>query len=186
VSGLVFCQLTTTPYTLFASIRNQGTARRKKTSRRDVSNASPPSQLTSTPRSSSSTAVGSLPPFSATALEDMTTVTDLEVETALRDSASVELTYQQAINGNGDDDDDDDSEDDEDEADLDQGNEGNTECIGDAMGWVDSFIFNTRRKGGRQTETSVIKLYKVSTLHGRPWFLHAHRLTSGMVTWRPS
>ncbi|KAH8977851.1 hypothetical protein EDB92DRAFT_1821996 [Lactarius akahatsu] len=32
----------------------------------------------------------------------------------------------------------------------------------DDMAWVDTFILNTRRTGGRQTETSVLKMYKAS------------------------
>ena len=31
----------------------------------------------------------------------------------------------------------------------------------DALLWADKFIFDTRRKGGRQTEQSVLKLWKV-------------------------
>jgi len=79
--------------------------------------------------------------------------TNLEVETALRDSASLELVFQQAVDGDLDDDgngDDNDSNDEEVEEAEDRENEGNT------MGWVDRFILNTRRKGGRQTETSVL------------------------------
>jgi hypothetical protein len=30
-----------------------------------------------------------------------------------------------------------------------------------ALAWADKFIFETRRKGGRQTENSVLKLWKV-------------------------
>jgi hypothetical protein len=49
-----------------------------------------------------------------------------------------------------------------------------------ALAWADKFIFETRRKGGRQTENSVLKLWKVcrklsqeflgslSLLHERP------------------
>jgi hypothetical protein len=91
-------------------------------------------------------------------LEDMTS-TDLEVETALRDSASLELTFQQAIDGGGDDDND--EGDDDEEEDQEEGEDEANEGCG-TMDWVDNFILNTRRKGGRQTETSVLKLYKVS------------------------
>jgi hypothetical protein len=77
---------------------------------------------------------------------------DVEDETVLRDSALVELTYQQAIDGTGDDDD--------------QGDEGNAAQAEDTMEWVDDYIYNTRRKGGQQTEASVLKLYNVSTLSG--------------------
>jgi hypothetical protein len=85
---------------------------------------------------------------------------DLEVETALRDSASLELTLQQAIDGGGTGEEMDQEVDEEDqEEEDDRANEG-----GSAMDWVDNFILNTRRKGGRQTETSVVKLYKVRTM----------------------
>jgi hypothetical protein len=113
--------------------------------------------------------------------------TDTEVLTVLRDSAAVELTYQRAIDGTGDEDhkdnEDNGGEDDGDEGRLDQGNEDDVARVGDAMGWVDAFIFNMRCNGGRQTEASVLKLYKVSTLRGSPWPLRAHRLASGMATW---
>lgn len=33
----------------------------------------------------------------------------------------------------------------------------------DALAWVDEFILTTRRKSGRQTENSVLKLWKVSS-----------------------
>ncbi|KAH9971973.1 hypothetical protein BGW80DRAFT_1253044 [Lactifluus volemus] len=56
-------------------------------------------------------------------------VTDAEAGKVLDDAASVELAYQQAINNEG------------------------------TMGWVDNFIFNTRRPSGQSTEASVIKLY---------------------------
>ena len=74
----------------------------------------------------------------------------------LCDSAPNEIVLQQAVDGdlddNGDDEGDDDNNDGEEE---DYTNEGYT------IGWVDSFILDTRREGGRQTETSVLKLYKV-------------------------
>jgi hypothetical protein len=101
-------------------------------------------------------------------------MTDTEVKTALCNSAAVELTYQRAIDGTGDKD----NEDNEDNG----GKEDDAARIGDVMGWVDAFIFNTRRKGGQQMEASVLKLYKVSMLHGSLWPIHAHRLTSGMAT----
>jgi hypothetical protein len=103
-------------------------------------------------------AVGSqrqVPSSSGNTLEDMVS-TDLEIETVLRDSASLELTFQQAIDGGGDDNDDEEEDKDKEEGE-DEANEG-----GGTMDWVDNFILNTRRKGGRQTETSVLKLYKVS------------------------
>jgi hypothetical protein len=79
-------------------------------------------------------------------------VTDAEAGNVLDDAASVELAYQQAINDEG------------------------------TMGWVDDFIFNTRRPSGQSTEASVIKLYKVSTLCGWLRLVHAHCLSSGMAT----
>jgi hypothetical protein len=119
-------------------------------------------------------AVDSLPPAPpATALEG-TTMTDMEVETALRDSAAMELTYQRAIDGTGDED----NEDNEDNG----SEEDDAARVGDTMGWVNAFIFNTHRKGGQQMEVSVLKLYKVSTLCGSLWPIHAHRLVSGMAT----
>jgi hypothetical protein len=75
------------------------TMRRKQTSRRDICNVPaalpppplPPARHTSAP---SAMAVDSpLPAPPATALEG-TMTTDTEVETVLRDSAAVELTYQ--------------------------------------------------------------------------------------------
>jgi hypothetical protein len=130
--------------TLSMSFRNQ--ACHETTPRLDVADMPPPPQLPSTPLT---TAIGPLPPHPATALEGM--VTDAEVGKVLDDAASVELTYQQAIDDKG------------------------------TMGWVDDFIFNTRRTGGQNTEASVLKLYKVSTLCGWPRFVHAHCLLSGMA-----
>jgi hypothetical protein len=97
-----------------------------------------------------------------------TMMTDMEVKTVLHDSVAVELTYQQVIDGTGDEDN--------------SSEEDNTTCIGDVMGWVDAFIFNMHCKGGWQMEALVLKLYKVSTLHGSPWPICAHHLTSGMAT----
>ncbi|KAH9008640.1 hypothetical protein EDB85DRAFT_1835586, partial [Lactarius pseudohatsudake] len=44
--------------------------------------------------------------------------------------------------------------------DGDAGNTGDLAAADDNMAWVDTFILNTRREGGRQTETSVLKTYK--------------------------
>jgi hypothetical protein len=106
-----------------------------------------------------------VPSSSATTLDNLVAA-DLEAETALRDSQSLEQYYQHAVRGdvdeeegNGEDDDDDDDDDPPDDEHLDS-----TEHTGvnDAMAWVDKFVLTTRRNGGQQTETSVVKLYKVS------------------------
>ncbi|KAH9000115.1 hypothetical protein EDB92DRAFT_1812540 [Lactarius akahatsu] len=88
---------------------------------------------------------------------------------ALQDMASVESSYQKAINREPDSDggEEDGEEEDEDrkggEDPQEDGDAGSTADLAAAennMAWVDTFIFNTRREGGRQTETSVLKTYK--------------------------
>ncbi|KAF8257292.1 hypothetical protein EI94DRAFT_1709286 [Lactarius quietus] len=88
--------------------------------------------------------------------------------------ASLESSYQHAINGepNSGDDEEEEGDDDgmedggaqqeDDQEDDDVGGMGHHPIAGndDSMAWVDSFILNTRRSGGRQTETSVLKTYK--------------------------
>jgi hypothetical protein len=108
-----------------------------------------------------------LPAPPAMALEGMV-MTDTEVKTMLHDSTAVELTYQQAIDGTGDEDN--------------SSKEDNATHIGDMMGWVNTFIFNTCHKGGWQMEALVLKLYKVSTLCGSLWPICTHHLMSGMAT----
>ncbi|KAF8230614.1 hypothetical protein L208DRAFT_1378470 [Tricholoma matsutake] len=97
-----------------------------------------------------------------------TTSEDLEVEMALHNSASLELVFQQAVDGNMDDDgggNDGEHDDDEVEDKIEDEGHGSK---GGTMHWVDRFILNTRHKGGRQTETSVLKLYKLpGALHDR-------------------
>jgi hypothetical protein len=44
----------------------------------------------------------------------------------------------------------------------------------DALAWADKFILETRRKGGRQTENSVLKQWKVSRNHERNSFKPSH------------
>lgn len=74
---------------------------------------------------------------------------------AFHDSASPELMFQQAIDSGVDDDDSKEEEDQEEGED--EANKGSS-----TMDWVDNFILNTHCKGGQQTKTSVLKLYKVS------------------------
>ncbi|KAF8240625.1 hypothetical protein L208DRAFT_1374199 [Tricholoma matsutake] len=80
--------------------------------------------------------------------------TFLEVKMAFHDSASPELMFQQAIDSGVDDDDSKEEEDQEEGED--EANKGSS-----TMDWVDNFILNTHCKGGQQTKTSVLKLYKV-------------------------
>ena len=102
-------------------------------------------------------AVGSQSPVPSSSA---TTLEDLEVETALHDSPSLERVFQPAVDGDAGDDGDSDAGDTHDDDDTEDEMEGH-ESEGGAMRWVDRFILNTHRKGGRQTETSVLKLYKV-------------------------
>jgi hypothetical protein len=60
--------------------------------------------------------------------------TDTEVEKVLDDAASVELTYQQAINDEG------------------------------TIGWVDDFIFNTCHPGGQTQKHSITRLCQMKSL----------------------
>ena len=78
---------------------------------------------------------------------------------ALQDMVSVESSYQNAINGEPDGGSGEEEEDGEEDGGDQQLNEG---AGVNSMDWVDSFILNTRRTGGRLTETSVLKTYKVS------------------------
>jgi hypothetical protein len=123
--------------------RNKRSTRAKNTTRRDVSSAS---------RSTSTTAVGSqipVPSSSATTLEDMST--NLEVETVLRDSASLELVFQQAVDGDVDgenDDDDGDNEEDEEE-DEDEGRANVQMRATPWVGWTSSFSIPAARVAGR-------------------------------------
>jgi cobalamin biosynthesis protein CobT len=95
---------------------------------------------------------------------------------ALQDTASVELSYQKAINGEpdnghgdegekGEDEGQEDREDQQDDEDA-EGTQHDASAAdaddNDDMAWVDTFILNTRRNGGRLTETSILKTYKVS------------------------
>lgn len=95
----------------------------------------------------------------------------------LRDTESVELSYRKAINGEpdsghgdegdlemGEDEGEEDGEDQQDNEDV-GGTGHNATTItanNDNMAWVDTYILNTRRNGGRLTETSVLKTYHVS------------------------
>lgn len=100
-----------------------------------------------------------------------TTSEDLEVKMALHNLASLELVFQQAVDGNMDEDgggNDGEHDDDEVEDEIEDEGHGSK---GGTMHWVDCFILNTRRKSGRQTETSVLKLYKV-----RVAYEHLHSL----------
>ncbi|KAH9037627.1 hypothetical protein EDB85DRAFT_587592 [Lactarius pseudohatsudake] len=81
--------------------------------------------------------------------------------------ASLESSYQKAINGepsgSGEEDgeEDEDGEDGEDpQEDEDVGSVEHRATADDDMAWVDMFILNTRRTGGRQAGTSVLKMYK--------------------------
>jgi hypothetical protein len=168
------------------SIRNQstqGTACHKQTSHHDVCNAPTllhPAQHALMP---SAMTVDSLPPAPPTTALEGTTMTDMEVKTMLHDLAAMKSTYQQAINGTGDknnkDNKDNGSSDDGDERHLNQGNKDDVTHVEDTMRWVN---FNMHYKGGQQMKALVLKLYKVSTLHGLLWPLHAHHLMLGMAT----
>jgi cobalamin biosynthesis protein CobT len=95
---------------------------------------------------------------------------------ALQDMASVELSYQKAINGEQDDGHGNEGEKGEDEGQEDGEDQQDDENVegtqhdasaanadaDDGMAWVDTFILDTRRSGGRLTEISVLKTYKVS------------------------
>lgn len=90
---------------------------------------------------------------------------------ALRDTASVELSYQRAIDGeqdggseeeDGEDEGGEDGEDQQDGEDAFGMGHHADDNDNDDMAWVDTCILNARRKGGRQTEMSVLKTYKVS------------------------
>ena len=107
-------------------------------------------------------AVGSQSPVPSSSA---TTLEDLEVETVLHDSASLELVFQQAVDGDVDSEGDGgDGDEHDDEVENKMENEG-LESEGGTMHWVDCFILNTCRKGGRQTETSILKLYKVRVVY---------------------
>ncbi|KAF8267002.1 hypothetical protein EI94DRAFT_1731730 [Lactarius quietus] len=79
---------------------------------------------------------------------------------ALQDMASLESSYQHAIDGepNGGRG----AQPEDDQEDDDVGGMGHHAIADndDGMAWVDSFILNTRHSGGRQTEMSVLKTYK--------------------------
>ncbi len=87
---------------------------------------------------------------------------DEDLAGALQDTASVESSYQKAIDGEPDGaGSEEDGEDGEDRrGDEDAGGTGHH--ADDDMAWVDTFILNARRKGGQQTEMSVRKTYDVS------------------------
>jgi hypothetical protein len=95
----------------------------------------------------------------------------------LQDTESVEMSYRKAINGepDGGHSDEGDSEKGEYEGEEDGEDQQDNEDVGgtghnaatitannDNMAWVDTYILNTRRNGGRLTETSVLKTYHVS------------------------
>lgn len=80
------------------------------------------------------------------------------------DSAALNTYFQSGFQGE-------DSSDDEDEelaGDVDNDSEGSQHShivdnakTHDALAWADNFILKTRRRGGRQTENSVLKQWKV-------------------------
>lgn len=95
----------------------------------------------------------------------------LNLEPVLSEANILLTSFEQAARGITDDDefDDDkegDEEPDDDEELVDFGVTAGTinEALGssDEMRWVDEFILSARRKGGRDTEKSVLKLWKVS------------------------
>jgi hypothetical protein len=99
-------------------------------------------------------------------------VAEEDLTSALQDMVSVESSYQNAINGelngSGGNEEEEIGEDVYEEGvgaqqdDEDAGSTGHPAADDDDdMAWVDSFILKTRRSGGRQTETSVLKTYKV-------------------------
>ncbi|KAH8982068.1 hypothetical protein EDB92DRAFT_1804851, partial [Lactarius akahatsu] len=84
-------------------------------------------------------------------------------------AGALESSYQKAINGEPGGSGEEDGEEDEDgdggedrQEDEDVGSMEHRAAADDDMAWVDTFILNTRRTGGRQTETSVLKMYKAS------------------------
>ncbi|KAF8814965.1 hypothetical protein BYT27DRAFT_7081092 [Phlegmacium glaucopus] len=85
----------------------------------------------------------------------------VEVDAAqvLEESATLENCFQRGLRQEIDE-----SEDDEDE--QGEGARGDEEVVDNArtrpsLAWADKFILETRRKGGRQTENSVLKLWKI-------------------------
>jgi hypothetical protein len=93
----------------------------------------------------------------------------------LQDTESVELSYRKVINGEpdsghgdegdlemGEDEGEEDGEDQQDSEDVGGTGLNATTADNDNMAWVDTYILNTQRNGGRLTERSVLKTYKVS------------------------
>jgi hypothetical protein len=133
--------------------------------------------------------------------EGLALLPDEELKTALRDLDSLEHVYQQAIDGDDDDDEQEEVDDDDNNKNKNKNknggkgkdknkNKGNededegedNECAGvdgdnedeDMMAWADGYILATRRKGGQQTETSVLQTYTVD--HSNSWLLQVTTL----------
>lgn len=92
--------------------------------------------------------------------ENVDTVT-VDEEKAIEDAVAMEHFFCDGLDGVENDGDEDS---DQGEEDLEEGLEeevlDNNKTHG-ALAWADKFILDTRRKGGRQTENSVLKLWKV-------------------------
>lgn len=88
----------------------------------------------------------------------------IDVQKVVEDVRAIEGFFQEGLQkpgyGNeGEDEDEKELEDDDDEDELRALDNSKTH---DSLQWVDQFILDTRRKGGRQTEKSVLKLWKAS------------------------
>ena len=91
------------------------------------------------------------------------------------ESAALNTYFQAGFHGDSEESDD---EDEEPAGDID--NEEDSHVVDnakthDALAWADDFILKTRRRGGRQTENSILKQWKVSQndrrISSKPFFL---------------
>lgn len=88
---------------------------------------------------------------------------DFDDEDIIHETNALAASFQQGVNNEED-------GEDEDEEEEDDGGDGELPMSVVAAGheglegieWVDEFILSARRKGGKNTENSVLKLYKVS------------------------